>query len=470
LKNICYPSAKNSAVRFVQDSIILSLLACLLYYGACWYNGGAGSDVLIYQCYAVAFWQGPAGFHNLPAGQCTSILYSDKYVIVPIQRRILYTLEQHYASSNLIHFFAAQSPVHLYHSLPEEYPFLALLPFSLGLIAPAHWYLAAFATWMLLFALCVYFVLQRWRSRATALVYALYLMSGAGMTVAARFDLVPAALTLFAVICAGHKRWNWSFVFLALATVVKLYPATLLIPFLLALHQGTQGKWYAWHKWLPVGLFVGICIVAIGVSLLLNVVGTIIPLGYFAYRPVEVESVSASILWLCSLLGKTSLTYIGTFGSMNVTSPLSANVASRMTILLIIGLLYTWWLQWQRRIDLGVACLLTVLIVIVTGKVFSPQYLIWVIPLAAYVGQANRRWILFWTVVGLLTSWIYPVAFRTFHVHPYTHAGLFYSIVVARNFLLFGFIFRVLVSVSYKRVEQPSSAPAMLGQPEPAID
>ena len=94
---------------------------------------------------------------------------------------------------------------------------------------------------------------------------------------------------------------------------------------------------------------MGVCVLVIGVSLLLSVVGTLVPLAYFSNRPVQIESLSASILWMLSLLGKTSLKYVGSFGSLNVLSPLSSDVTSRMTALLVVGLPYTWWLQWRRR-------------------------------------------------------------------------------------------------------------------------
>ena len=447
---------RKRLARYLQDALILLVLGGVFYLGASWQIFATDSDPSRYQCYAVAFWQGWTGFQKLPPEQCTFLVHPDKHLIVISQDSLLHTMQQWGMPSGLIHFVAAQSPDQPYHTLPYEYPWLILLPFSLALLAPTYWYQAAFAIEMLLLIGWIYLVLLRWQSRQAALAYSLYLVVGAWAIVAARFDLIPAALTLFAVICAVHKRWNWAFAILGLATLSKFYPVTLLVPFLLALQQETQAKWYAWRKWLPMGIFVAICTLGIAVSLLLSVVGTLAPMGYFGNRPVEVESLAASILWVCSLLGRTSLRYTFTFGSLNVLSPLSWSVTLLLTVLLGVGLLYTWWLQWRGRMDLAMACLVTLLIVIITGKVFSAQYLIWVIPLAAYVGQTNRsRWMLFWALLGILTSGIYPIIYyKVSNMFLVPYIPQFYPTTAVRNCLLLGFIVSMLISRScpcYKR-------------------
>jgi hypothetical protein len=442
-----YLVLKNVIVKHLQDVIVLSLLLGLLYYGSFWQMFSPDADAARYQCYAVAFWQGWSGLQKLLPGQCSFIVHPSGDLMVISQDELVRRMQQWKLPSGLIHFVAAQRSDQPYHALPYEYPWPALIPFSLGLVVSAHWYQCAFAIVMLLLVGSLYLALLRWRSRSSALAYSLYLLVGGWTTAVARFDLIPAALTLFAVICAERKRWNWAFVCLALATLLKFYPAVLLVPFSLALQQERQGKWYAWHRWLPLAVFGGVCLLIIGISLLLSVAGTLTPLVFFNSRPVQIESLSASILWVFSLLGKTSLTYVHTFGSINVLGALSSNILSRMIQALIASLAYTWWLQWRRHLDLAMTCLLTLLTVIITNKVFSPQYLIWVVPLAAYVGQGNRRWLLFWTAIGLLTSWVYPYIY-TMGSGPLLVPSnlLFYPVTTTRNFLLLGFILTLLAS------------------------
>src|SRR5207302_5353942 len=115
--------------------------------------------------------------------------------------------------------------------------------------------------------------------------------------------------------------------------------------------------------------------------------GTLKPLTYFGDRPIQVESLPASLMWLTSLVTGLPLTFKFTYGSLNMFGSPAQIIGSLSTPLLLVGLVYTYWLQWRGKIDLATSSLLTLLLVIGTSKVFSPQYLIWVAPLVAYVGQ-----------------------------------------------------------------------------------
>src|SRR6266700_3709711 len=109
---------------------------------------------------------------------------------------------------------ASQSPAQPFHLLPPEYPLLTLVPFSLGLTVPqtAYWYQIAFAICMAVIAGLLYFILKYSRSTSAALAFAFYLVLGSWATAEARFDLVPATLTLGAVVLSAKALWKWAFV------------------------------------------------------------------------------------------------------------------------------------------------------------------------------------------------------------------------------------------------------------------
>ncbi|HZO71346.1 MAG TPA: glycosyltransferase family 87 protein [Ktedonobacteraceae bacterium] len=445
-------SMKKLVRKYWLDVFVLLAMCSLLFYGASWQMFSLFSDAARYQCYAEAFWNGQSALKTLPSPQCNFILYPDKSSIS--SAKVARTMRQQGLPNFMARYVAAQSSTQRFQALPYEYPILTLAPFSLGLSSiDPHWYQVAFALWMLLIAVIVYIMLARYRSRRSAIVYAIYLTVAGWATLAGRFDIIPAALTLGALLCAVRARWKWSFALLALATMFKFYPLVLLIPFLLAQQMQVQNtKWYAWRRWVPLGTYAAVCAAIVVVSLLLNVGGTLAPLSYFDDRPIQVESLAASVIWLSNFFNHSSYYFDFTFGSLNIFSPLSSGVSLVGTLLLIAGLLYTCWLQWQRKIDLAVSCLLILLIVVVMGKIFSPQYLIWLIPFLAYVGEFDLRWVVSWVIIGVLTSWIYPSMYLTTTIaQKVPEYPLFFPVITARNFILLAFVLILLFYCSRRR-------------------
>jgi hypothetical protein len=438
--------------QYFFDILLLLLMGALLYYGVFWKNldvqSGAenDSDVAKYACYAVAFWHGQAATGALPTKQCAFLAHPTSPSLS--QEQIVQSMKHYGLPDALVQFVANQSAAQPLHALPHEYPLLTLVPFSLGLVVLYDWYLVAFALWMIIFIVAVYFVLKRFASNGAAYAFALYMVFGCWATAAGRFDILPSALTLLAILCAERRRWRWAFALLAVATLLKFYPVVLLAPFLIAQQAQLKEKWYAWPRFVPLGVFIAICAVIIGVSLLLSVEGTLGPLGYFGTRPIQLESSLASLVWVLSTLFGKAVTYQFSFGSRNILSPLSSDVTPLGTVVLIGGLLYTFWLQWRAKIGLALACLLTLLIVMLTGKVFSAQYLIWVTPLVAYIGRANWRWLVGWGSVCLFTTVIYPFLYEP---NKFPFGALlppFNATVLVRNVLLLLFTCGLLYAAS----------------------
>jgi hypothetical protein len=466
---------KRKNRRYLLDILLLLLMGALLYYGVFWKNldvqSGAenDSDVAKYACYTVAFWHGQAATGALPVAQCSFLAHPTTPSLS--QGQIVQSMKHHGLPDGLVQFVVNQSATQPLHALPHEYPFLTLIPFSLGLVVPYDWYMVAFALWMIIFIVAVYFVLKRFASPGAAYAFALYMVVGCWATGASRFDILPSALTLLAILCAERTRWRWTFALLAVATLLKFYPIVLLPPFLIAQQAQSKEKWYAVSRFVPLGIFVAICTVVTGISSLLSVEGTLAPLGYFGTRPIQLESSLASLVWVLSALFGKAITYQFSFGSRNILSSLSSDVTLLGTVVLIGGLLYTFWLQWRAKIGLALACLLTLLIVMLTGKVFSTQYLIWVTPLVAYIGGANWRWLVGWGSVCLLTTVIYPFLYEP---NKFPFGALlppFNATVLVRNVLLLLFTCGLLYTASRNRRQEsahklPEDDAAQLVGPE----
>ena len=451
-------AVKSRRGVYLDIGVVIGMCALLLWgtfwriYTWNWEFFTVYADVARYQCYATAFWHGISALQSFPPYQCDHILQP---TIQYVHTADIVSKMQYYRIPEvIIQFVASQSSTTPLHALPREYPFLTLIPFTVSLLGPADWYEVIFALWMIVVVIAIYWALVKYRSRKAAIAFAIYLVAGSWATALARFDLIPAALTFFALLCGIHKRWNWSFVLLALATLTKFYPAVLIFPFLLAQQMQTRAKWYAWLRWRPLILFAVVGMAITGISLFLSVEGTLGPLTYFGNRPIQIESMQASLVWLYGKLTHHPLHYEFTYGSLNISES-SSKLNLLGSLLSLAGPLYTLWLQMRGKVDLATSSLLILLIVMLTGKVFSPQYLIWVAPLVAYVGEANIKWLLSWTAISLLTTLIYPFLYGLQLLDEVPYNRTFFPSTVIRNFLFLGFIIAVLVYSARKNIVVP---------------
>ena len=98
------------------------------------------------------------------------------------------------------------------------------------------------------------------------------------------------------------------------------------------------------------------------------------------------------------------------------------------------------------------ACLLTLLILLVTGKVFSPQYLIWVAPLVAYVGQDNWKWLVSWASVSILTLIIFPFMYANI-----VYIKTYYPVILVRDWLILAVVCILLFNAARKDAFAESS-------------
>ena len=197
-------------------------------------------------------------------------------------------------------------------------------------------------------------------------------------------------------------------------------------------------------QWKHCLLFLGVVGGVTGFFALLNFQGAIeTQLAYFAHRPVQVESSGSTLLWLTTLLG-ASLKITNEYGSINVVNSFSSIVSLISTFLLVVGFVYCVLMQWHKRMDVVQTGIALIFVFIATGKVFSPQYIIWLLPLLAYVGAFDIFWFFFWGPAAVLTT----IIFAYFYTRPIDPLSIpltpgFFQTVAIRN------VFFVIVTLAY---------------------
>ena len=422
--------AKSGVIAYLPLIVVVILMFC----GASWQIFWSTTDAARYQCYALTFWLGSSGTQLLPASQCTFL---------------------HVATS--IH-----PP---FHMLPLEYPPLTLVIFSLSLLAPIPDYQLLFALWMALTCLLIYWSLLRYGPRGAALTFACYALVGAWATAEGRFDLVPAALTILSIIAAERKHWTLAYVILAFGVLLKLYPI-LLLPALFIAEQRDGQRLYIpkqnmalkiillelWRtlrgigtwRWKNTLIFLAVVTGITAIFALLDFQGAVVSqLSYFSHRPIQIEATGSTILWIAAQFGYPAHA-VFTYGSLNVISPLGDSVALLFEGAFVLGYVYTIWQQWRGKLDLVQACIALLFIFIASGKVFSPQYLIWLMPLLAYASALDGFWLLAWGIISLLTTIIYPYLYtRTLNVLLVQYVPGFIQVVAIRDALF------ILVTLAY---------------------
>lgn len=357
--------------------------------------------------------------------------------------------------------FWKQAPVG--HALPREYPPLAILVFSLTLIPDRHDYQIVFAAWMALAFVVGYLMMAVYSTRRRSLAYVGLIAIGIAPFVMARYDIIPALITLAALYAALGRRYALAYTLLAVGVVVKIYPAFLIPLVMIAQWRdltGTPAKApapfpRAEHQRVLIrigaGLGIGVALIAFvfGVAWLLNPDGVFAAFSYASQRPTQVESTWSTIVWLATR-GQHDIQVLYTFGSNNWTGHLSQTLASLATPALGLGALVAYFLQWRGKIALPQAFLAVLCIIVLTNKVFSTQYLIWLLPIAAEAEGFDLAWVL----VGVLT--ILEVLYFPFnHIFQGTELRNFMIIITARNALLIFITLRLLTGRRFLPYEAP---------------
>jgi hypothetical protein len=208
-----------------------------------------------------------------------------------------------------------------------------------------------------------------------------------GSVMLSRFDLWPAALTLVALALLLAGRFRLGLTVLGVATAAKLYPAVL-VPIAVAHVWRSRGRKEAL---VGAGAFAAVVAAIIAPFALLAPEGVWEAVWRQTERPLQLESLGAGLLLASDHLFGVDLTMESSHGSQNLRGGAAEALAVVSTLLQVVALVAVW--VWHARGPATRERLLTAAAAAVTafvafGKVFSPQFLIWLIPLVPLVGLA----------------------------------------------------------------------------------
>lgn len=321
---------------------------------------------------------------------------------------------------------------HPYADLGFEYPPLALGPLLVPGLgdAPAGVYEWRFGVLMLAAALAVQALVGALGGRRAAwLCVLLPLLTGALLRT--RFDLVPVALLLAGLLVA-RRRPTAGLAVLALATATKLFPV--LAAALLLVHLEATGRRRAAVRGAVafVAVLAAVCLPFAGD-------GFVDQFRFHLDRPVQIESTPATVLWL---LGDSSVTgdpvrpdrfkSNGLDGGPAETVALGFAVALGL-VLVAVGVVLRSARDGSHALQRAVLCALLAFVAL--GKVLSPQYLVWLLPLAALAWVRGDRTVAVLVVAAAAATLVY---FPGSYFDLVAGADAQIATVAVRNLLLLG--------------------------------
>lgn len=346
-------------------------------------------------------------------------------------------------------------PTHPSHgALPlSEYPDAGLWPVRAIIQVcgdHAHVFLTLFSGFLIACSTVFFFYLLN-RSHRAALFWTAF-TAAAGPIVYSRLDLIPGLLVA-ATAAALFTHPKLASALLGFAAMSKLWPA--------ALAAGLVDRWNRSATWVRLAIFGGTLVVVGAITALTSGWDRLVsPLTYQDVRGLQIESILATPLivaaaffpghWHIDKAPSKSFEIFGPGVDQLVTA---SSVLMACTMLFGLG-----WALWHFLGDAwsprstALFFLTMVLLLIVSNKVFSPQYVVWFGPLLAVLvakqpeepgasaqagtsSEADALRKLTWlsVLVAALTTAVFPFTYNLLFEGPHWFAAL---VLTARNILM----------------------------------
>lgn len=273
-----------------------------------------------------------------------------------------------------------------------------------------------------------------------------------GSVVLTRFDYWPTALVAGALAAFVLGRSKLAFAVLGLAVTVKIYPLVLL-PLALLLVRRRQGSREA-----LVGLasFAAVLALVILPFLVIDAGGLFDSFNGQLERPLQIESLGASLLFAAHHFGYYDPTVVSSYGSQNLSGAVP-DVAAGVQVFAQLAAIVGIWILFARghigRAGFLAAAAASMVAFVAFAKVLSPQFLIWLVPVVPLV--LGR--------IGVMASGLLAASLVTTQLFfPYRYwsiveLGNATWLVLLRNALLIALFAVLLVAIRRER-EEPRSA------------
>lgn len=278
---------------------------------------------------------------------------------------------------------------------------------------------------------------------------------GLGVIAVRRYDGAVALTIAAALYGLSARKSVGSGLALAAGTIIKGVPI-LLAPIGLGWFAA-RGAWSELRRSLAGA--TALLLAAVGLYCLIAGPHALDSFAYHGGRPLQIESSYSALLIAARLFDPDIVTRVYSFGSDNIVSvwePTLRAIASIAPIVAVLGV-YLWsWRELRRALDdkaqmrLLFAAVSAALVAFVTlGKIFSPQYFIWLLPsgvLASVCGSAQSRRLLI--AACALTQLEYPFAYSVLAADLDPRLGL---LVLLRDGLLLWWTALLMIEASAPR-------------------
>lgn len=314
-----------------------------------------------------------------------------------------------------------------YRDFSFEYPPLALVPIVLPKVVVSPFssehepYARLFAVEYALVSVIMSLVIARLNSRLwpgrsprVAVVLLSLLIISTLPYGAWRFDFFPALTTLLAFWVVVQNRPGLAGVLMGVGIAAKIYPGVL-VPVVCA-------SYVARGNWRSTGRIVG--------ATLATVVVIVLPvwavaqqnfwsfLSYHSSRGLQLESVMSGVVLIAYKLGWTTVTPAHRFGAREILGPMSDSIVPIIPVALAAGtalVALSAYRHSRRTLERDSGRLLlnhvtaAIALFILTNKVLSPQFLIWLMP---FIPLLSLEYALPSLLVFALTTAIFPFGYE----------------------------------------------------------